>query len=82
MLLRGGEGARLFAVRGRRPALRQLQPVSWAQLAADGVFLLDAPALLVLWLGRAANLIEKMFGAKVGLRLRRGSRTRRVYETL
>ncbi|KAI8428214.1 hypothetical protein MSG28_002439 [Choristoneura fumiferana] len=74
ILLRGcDEGARLFVVRGRRPVLVQLQPVSWAQLAADGVFLLDAPALLVLWLGRAANLIEKMFGAKIAYRMARGA---------
>lgn len=45
--------------------LLQLEPVTWAQLAADGVFVLDTSSLLVLWLGRAANLIEKIFGAKV-----------------
>lgn len=58
-------GARLYRVRGRRPVLVQLEPVSWAQLAADGVFVLDTSSLLVLWLGRAANLVEKIFGAKV-----------------
>lgn len=59
-------GARLYRVRGRRPVLIQLEPVSWSQLAADGVFVLDTSSLLVLWLGRAANLVEKIFGAKVG----------------
>lgn len=58
-------GAKLYRVRGRRPILIQLEPVTWSQLAADGVFLLDTNSLLVLWLGRAANLLEKMFGAKV-----------------
>lgn len=60
-----GGSARLYRVRGRRPLLHQLDAVAWAQLAADGVFVLDAPALVVLWLGRAANLVEKIFGAKV-----------------
>lgn len=57
--------ARLYRVRGRRPVLVQLEPVSWAQLATDGVFVLDTASLLVLWLGRTANLVEKIFGAKV-----------------
>lgn len=57
--------ARLYRVRGRRPVLVQLEPVSWAQLATDGVFVLDTTSLLVLWLGRTANLVEKIFGAKV-----------------
>ncbi|CAG9098009.1 unnamed protein product [Plutella xylostella] len=70
-ILRSGSNSltssvRLYRVRGRRPVLIQLEPVSWAQLAADGVFVLDAPALLVLWLGRTANLVEKIFGAKLG----------------
>lgn len=54
-------------MRGRRPVLTQLEPVSWSQLAADGVFVLDTSSLLVLWLGRAANLVDKIFGAKVTL---------------
>ncbi|XP_063529437.1 villin-like protein quail [Cydia strobilella] len=66
-------GARLYRVRGRRPVLVQLDPVSWSQLAADGVFVLDTASLLVLWLGRAANLIEKMFGAKIAYRMARGA---------
>lgn len=61
--------ARLYRVRGARPLLLQLEPVCWAQLASDGVFVLDSGALLVLWLGRTANLIEKIFGAKVSFRL-------------
>ncbi|CAG9784190.1 unnamed protein product [Diatraea saccharalis] len=65
--------ARLYRVRGRRPVLVQLEPVSWSQLAADGVFLLDAAPLLVLWLGRAANLVEKIFGAKFAYRMARGA---------
>ncbi|XP_049887296.1 villin-like protein quail isoform X2 [Pectinophora gossypiella] len=65
-------GARLYVVRGRRPVLLQLQPVSWSQLAADGVFVLDTPANLVLWLGRTANLIDKIFGAKIAYRMARG----------
>lgn len=65
--------ARLYRVRGRRPVLQQLEPVSWAQLATDGVFLLDAPSLLVLWLGRTANLVEKIFGAKIAYRMARGA---------
>ncbi|KOB70179.1 Quail, partial [Operophtera brumata] len=69
LILRSGThnlngGARLYRVRGRRPVLIQLEPVSWSQLAADGVFVLDTSSLLVLWLGRAANLVEKIFGAK------------------
>ncbi|CAH2067318.1 unnamed protein product, partial [Iphiclides podalirius] len=66
-------GARLYRVRGPRPVLLQLEPVSWAQLASDGVFMLDASALLVLWLGRTANLIEKIFGAKIAYRMSRGA---------
>ncbi|KAL0849509.1 hypothetical protein ABMA28_013786 [Loxostege sticticalis] len=66
-------GARLYRVRGRRPVLVQLEPVSWAQLAADGVFVLDTSSLLVLWLGRAANLVEKIFGAKIAYRMARGA---------
>ncbi|XP_030025038.2 villin-like protein quail isoform X2 [Manduca sexta] len=66
-------GARLYRVRGRRPVLVQLEPVSWSQLAADGVFVLDTASLLVLWLGRAANLVEKIFGAKIAYRMARGA---------
>lgn len=58
-------GPRLYRVRGYRPVVLQLEPVSWAQLSSDGVFVLDTSNLIVLWLGRAANLIEKIFGAKV-----------------
>ncbi|CAK1602804.1 unnamed protein product [Parnassius mnemosyne] len=65
-------GARLYRVRGPRPVLLQLEPVTWAQLASDGVFVLDANSLLVLWLGRTANLIEKIFGAKIAYRMSRG----------
>ncbi|CAB3230585.1 unnamed protein product [Arctia plantaginis] len=65
--------ARLYRVRGRRPVLQQLEPVSWAQLATDGVFLLDTSSLLVLWLGRTANLVEKIFGAKIAYRMARGA---------
>ncbi|XP_048486936.1 villin-like protein quail isoform X2 [Plutella xylostella] len=77
-ILRSGSNSltssvRLYRVRGRRPVLIQLEPVSWAQLAADGVFVLDAPALLVLWLGRTANLVEKIFGAKIAYRMARGA---------
>ncbi|RVE48750.1 hypothetical protein evm_006524, partial [Chilo suppressalis] len=76
-ILRSGSiaaaGARLYRVRGRRPVLVQLEPVSWAQLAADGVFVLDAAPLLVLWLGRAANLVEKILGAKIAYRMARGA---------
>lgn len=68
-----GAGARLYRVRGRRPLLQQLGAVTWAQLAADGVFVLDAQALVVLWLGRAANLVEKIFGAKIAYRMARGA---------
>ncbi|XP_013168344.1 PREDICTED: villin-like protein quail [Papilio xuthus] len=75
-------GARLYRVRGARPLLLQLEPVCWAQLASDGVFVLDSGALLVLWLGRTANLIEKIFGAKIAYRMSRGiekgSTTRRI----
>ncbi|XP_038211543.1 villin-like protein quail [Zerene cesonia] len=66
-------GGRLYRVRGRRPVLLQLEPVSWAHLSSDGVFVLDTSALIVLWLGRAANLIEKMFGAKIAYRMARGA---------
>lgn len=59
--------SRLYRVRGRKPVLLQLEPVSWSQLASDGVFILDTSELVVLWLGRAANLIEKIFGAKVNI---------------
>ncbi|KAJ0182062.1 hypothetical protein K1T71_002784 [Dendrolimus kikuchii] len=77
-ILRSGSGnlnggARLYRVRGRRPVLIQLEPVSWSQLSADGVFVLDTSALLVLWLGRAANLVEKIFGAKIAYRMARGA---------
>ncbi|XP_072937027.1 villin-like protein quail isoform X2 [Epargyreus clarus] len=66
-------GARLYRVKGRRPVLLQLEPVSWAHLASDGVFVLDTASLVVLWLGRAANLIEKIFGAKIAYRMARGA---------
>ncbi|PZC81205.1 hypothetical protein B5X24_HaOG213306 [Helicoverpa armigera] len=77
-ILRSGSGnlnggARLYRVRGRRPVLVQLEPVSWAQLATDGVFVLDTSSLLVLWLGRTANLVEKIFGAKIAYRMARGA---------
>ncbi|XP_037866673.1 villin-like protein quail isoform X1 [Bombyx mori] len=76
-ILRSGSNlngaARLYRVRGRRPLLVQLEPVSWSQLAADGVFVLDTSSLLVLWLGRAANLVEKIFGAKIAYRMARGA---------
>ncbi|KAH9642758.1 hypothetical protein HF086_010411 [Spodoptera exigua] len=65
--------ARLYRVRGRRPVLVQLEPVSWSQLATDGVFVLDTSSLLVLWLGRTANLVEKIFGAKIAYRMARGA---------
>lgn len=76
-ILRSGSGnlnggARLYRVRGRRPVLIQLEVVSWSQLSADGVFVLDTSALLVLWLGRAANFVEKIFGAKIAYRMARG----------
>ncbi|XP_050361834.1 villin-like protein quail isoform X2 [Nymphalis io] len=64
--------ARLYRVRGHRPVVLQLEPVSWAQLSSDGVFVLDTSTLIVLWLGRAANLIEKIFGAKIAYRMARG----------
>ncbi|XP_068621170.1 villin-like protein quail [Battus philenor] len=77
-----GDGARLYRVRGPRPVMLQLEPVSWAQLASDGVFVLDTNTILVLWLGRTANLIEKIFGAKIAYRMSRGvdkgSPTRRI----
>ncbi|CAH4013427.1 unnamed protein product [Pieris brassicae] len=66
-------GSRLYRVCGRRPVLLQLEPVSWSHLASDGVFVLDTSALVVLWLGRAANLIEKIFGAKIAYRMARGA---------
>ncbi|KAI5634557.1 gelsolin repeat domain-containing protein [Phthorimaea operculella] len=75
-ILRSGSlngGARLYRVRGRRPVLIQCDPVSWSQLATDGVFVLDTSSLLVLWLGRTANLIEKIFGAKIAYRMARGA---------
>ncbi|XP_050670492.1 villin-like protein quail isoform X2 [Leptidea sinapis] len=65
--------ARLYRVRGRRPVLLQLVPVSWTHLASDGVFVLDTSDLVVLWLGRAANLVEKIFGAKIAYRMARGA---------
>ncbi|XP_039764730.1 villin-like protein quail isoform X2 [Pararge aegeria] len=65
-------GPRLYRVRGHRPVVLQLEPVSWAQLSSDGVFVLDTSNLIVLWLGRAANLIEKIFGAKIAYRMARG----------
>ncbi|GBP05933.1 Villin-like protein quail [Eumeta japonica] len=68
-----GDSARLYRVRGRRPVLVQLDAVSWAQLAADGVFVLDTTPLVVLWLGRAANLVDKIFGAKIAYRMARGA---------
>ncbi|XP_041972152.1 villin-like protein quail isoform X2 [Aricia agestis] len=66
-------GARLYRVRGRRPVVLQLESVSYSHLTSDGVFVLDTAAVVVLWLGRAAHLIEKMFGAKVAYRLARGT---------
>ncbi|XP_047545112.1 villin-like protein quail isoform X3 [Vanessa atalanta] len=74
-ILRNGSlngSARLYRVRGHRPVVLQLEPVSWAQLSSDGVFVLDTSSLIVLWLGRAANLIEKIFGAKIAYRMARG----------
>ncbi|OWR53261.1 putative villin [Danaus plexippus plexippus] len=65
-------GPRLYRVQGHRPVMLQLEPVTWAQLASDGVFVLDTTNLIVLWLGRAANLIEKIFGAKIAYRMARG----------
>ncbi|CAK1544199.1 unnamed protein product [Leptosia nina] len=64
---------RLYKVRGRRPVMLQLEPVSWSHLTSDGVFVLDTPSLVVLWLGRAANLVEKIFGAKIAYRMARGA---------
>ncbi|XP_052758528.1 villin-like protein quail isoform X1 [Galleria mellonella] len=77
-ILRSGSGTlngggRLYRIRGRRPVLLQLEPVSWSHLSADGVFILDTSALLLLWLGRAANLVEKIFGAKIAYRMARGA---------
>ncbi|XP_060802451.1 villin-like protein quail [Amyelois transitella] len=77
-ILRSGSGtlnggARLYRVKGRRPVLLQLEPVSWSHLSADGVFVLDTSSLLLLWLGRAANLVEKIFGAKIAYRMARGA---------
>ncbi|XP_053607854.1 villin-like protein quail isoform X3 [Plodia interpunctella] len=77
-ILRSGSGtlnggARLYRVKGRRPVLLQLEPVSWSHLSADGVFVLDTSSLLLLWVGRAANLVEKIFGAKIAYRMARGA---------
>lgn len=56
---------RLYRVYGRCPVLSELEDVSWQHFCSSGVFLLETPETIFIWVGRAANTVEKLHGTKV-----------------
>lgn len=55
----------LYSVKGRRaPVVRQL-PLSWSSMNSGDVFVIDGRSYIFVWIGRDANVKEKMFGAKL-----------------
>ncbi len=58
----------LYSVKGKRtPVIRQLPEISWSLMNEGDVFVLDNVKYNFVWIGRFANNIEKMHGAKVHL---------------
>ncbi|XP_077300756.1 villin like protein quail isoform X2 [Arctopsyche grandis] len=59
---------RLYRVYGRCPVFSELDDVSWQHFCSSGVFILETPDTIFIWIGRAANTVEKLHGTKIALK--------------
>lgn len=57
---------KLYRVRGKRaPILKEMPKVSWDYFNSSDVFVIDTPKTIFVWIGRAANAIEKLHATRV-----------------
>uniref|UniRef100_T1IV90 HP domain-containing protein n=1 Tax=Strigamia maritima TaxID=126957 RepID=T1IV90_STRMM len=61
----------MFIIKGkRRPIIRQLSSIAWELMNDGDVFVIDTKHVVIVWMGKFANNMEKIQGAKVALKLK------------
>ena len=57
---------KLYIVKGKRqPVVRQMPAIAWSQLNEGDCFVLDTREYFFVWVGRAANRLERLQAAGV-----------------
>ncbi|XP_019873520.1 advillin isoform X2 [Aethina tumida] len=62
---------KLYKIKGKRkPVLTEMTNVSWDHFNSSEVFILRTEKTLYIWIGRAANAVEKMHATKICLEMK------------
>ncbi|XP_022911438.2 advillin isoform X2 [Onthophagus taurus] len=62
---------KLYKIKGKRnPVVVQQESVSWKYFNSGDVFVLLTPTIIFVWVGRAANSIEKLHATKIAVQLK------------
>ncbi|XP_017769751.1 PREDICTED: villin-1 isoform X2 [Nicrophorus vespilloides] len=62
---------KLYKIKGRRtPILTQLNSISWSHFNSGDAFLVQTEKVIFVWIGRAANAVEKLHSAKIANQLK------------
>ena len=59
---------KLFRVKGRRlPVVTQMPSVAWQYFYSGDVFIIDTKDVVIVWIGKYANGMEKLQATKVNI---------------
>ncbi|KRT83941.1 hypothetical protein AMK59_927 [Oryctes borbonicus] len=71
--------SRLYKVKGKRnPVMIQQESVSWKHFNSGDVFLILTEKTIFVWVGRAANGIEKLHATKIAMQLKAENNTSNI----